>query len=98
MEKFEVGQKVKVKWNKYDTTYVITDIYTHGYFGTTGTRYTLKYFSGNKNCLDLMINLSSESLILINSPCPVCNQEVETENNKIKEHKYNSELCYGSYT
>ena len=33
-----------------------------------------------------------------NSVCPVCEQEIEIESNKIKQHNYNNELCYGSYT
>ena len=39
----------------------------------------------------------AEELILVNNLCPVCNQEIKTENNKIKEHKHNNEVCYGSY-
>jgi len=33
-----------------------------------------------------------------NPICPICNQEVGEENNKIKQHNHNNEICYGSYT
>ena len=30
--------------------------------------------------------------------CPVCNQEIQLEDNKVKEHNHNYAVCYGSYT
>jgi|SRR5581483_12364041 len=40
----------------------------------------------------------ANELLAVYPICPVCNQEVEVNNNKIKVHNYNNELCYGSYT
>ena len=33
-----------------------------------------------------------------NPICIVCGQDIEIKDNKVKEHKHNEELCYGSYT
>lgn|SRR5581483_6281555 len=92
MSKFKVGQKVKIMtWQNVkslkDIVYVIKSI-------DSPYPITLKLFSGEG--LD-RLDVEENILMAIGILCPVCEQEVETENSKIKEHKHNNELCYGSY-
>jgi len=47
---------------------------------------------------DIKWTVHSRYMKLAENTCPVCNQNIEVESNKIKEHKHNNELCYGSYT
>jgi len=89
MNKFKFGQKVRLKSEPNDV-FTITNIIEHRYIIIKATSSPPGYYKCIVNDSDIY---SAEI-----SMCPVCYQDVECENDKIKEHKNHNELCYGSYT
>ena len=90
---FKVGQKARIKGT--NSIIKITGIETNG-IEITGIDGNL-VFSFPEDGYKYWRGYADE-LVLVNSFCPVCGQEIAIENNKIKEHKHNNEICYGSYT
>ena len=96
---FKVGQRVKIKtWLDIerfrDVVYFIEKIDNNI---ITIKRITEPGF-GAELYFEIGSNYCDEVLILAEPICPVCNEEVEIEDKKVKKHNHNNELCYGSFT
>jgi len=97
---FKVGDKVKLNslgrnqeefWNYKNSIFIV--LYQRGQL--LRVQLDFCYLRQYKNIG--VFHTRSEYFEPLNPVCPVCEQKVEVENNKIKEHKHNNELCYGSY-
>jgi len=99
MAKFKVGQRVFIQYHSpfnYKGFGIVRDA-THVTFNDFDGNYRTEYryiCLRDDGCTLYGLRDKELSLLL----CPVCEQEIEIENDKIiKEHKHNDELCYGSY-
>ena len=86
--KFKIGDRVKVKDCKLDHIFFVK--------GIGGDVYWLETYRDGVPVASYYRR--QDEIYLAVPTCPVCEKEVEVENNKIKEHQHNNELCYGSYT
>ena len=103
MSKFKIGQIVNLK-EAYAILYRFSP---DSYFKIQGQRYNvyeLIGLNGKQHHHSYNMEVSGglyrfvEDAIDIFQDCPVCKQKITVDNGKIKEHKHNNELCYGSYT
>jgi|SRR5581483_1252544 len=97
---FRVGQRVRL--NEYAKKHIFySRIIKDNVFTVVGQNgpflVMLTKYKQNNAGEDVVVQALPQELAFANPTCPVCNQEIETEDNKIKEHNYNSEICYGSY-
>jgi len=100
MAKFKIGQIVRCTLDAAldysfspDTLFKIVSV-------AKGFNYRLIGISGIWNLKpvkNVRFGLCEYEIELAYPTCPVCNAEVVIENNRIKEHHHNNELCYGSY-
>ena len=100
MYKFKVGEKAKLK--AWQCNSLLKDVIcvVEGFITYSGNRIvTLKNTDVGPNLiLGNKVTEYESELIPMGLYCPVCNNEIEIENNKIKKHNHNNEVCYGSYT
>ena len=97
---FKIGQKVKIRsWQgsiELSNIIYVIDCITNNriYLNLQNKSDALK---GAKLSFDITKD-RERYLMSINPICPVCNEEVEIEDKKVKKHNHNNQLCYGSYT
>jgi len=92
MFKFKIGQRVRISHynnNPFEGTAIIIDKSKSPF----GNLYTLQHEQEHWK------RYYGEKLITAaDDICPVCEKQIEIEDNKVKPHQHNNELCYGSYT
>jgi len=101
MPKFKVGQRVKLteKGRSHYTPGMWNEIFIISAVLKTPVSLPPAYKLNIVKYPAVKPTYVLEDGICLAAPtCPVCEQEIETDNNKIKEHKYKHQLCYGSYT